>query len=151
MNIVKIAARSSCLVLGSLAVACGGVAATVPAAAQPTGAAPLVAEGALPATMSAGVFVGSSCGESWRPEVQQWQAAILHAIGRDNQYGLFQYFVGDGTVYVGLPYKALGLTGAEMEAASRVEPAFTNAAEERDHLWLAHAWASRSGALARAE
>jgi len=151
MNLVKISSGLVCLVLGSLMVACGGGAASVPPPSTPAAQPPA----AQPEAMSQdGMFIGSSCGESWRPEVQQWQSAMLSAIGRDGQYELFDYVFVDGTVYVGLRYASLGLTDAQLEAAHRVESQFAQgpvAAVERDEVLMAHAWATSSGALARAE
>jgi hypothetical protein len=101
-----------------------------------------------------GVDVGASCGESWRPEVHQWQAATLTAIGRDAQFELFDYVFMDGRVYIGLRTQSLGLTDAELDAARRVEAQFSRGpveARERDGVLLGRAWAAPGGALARAE
>ncbi len=159
MEIVKSCVACACLVVGSLMMGCGGAAATgaSPATAiTPSQVQPSALEAGNPPIAShEDLLAGSSCGESTRPDVQHWQEALLHAIGRDGQYGLFEYVMIDGGVYVGLRYGPLGLSGAEMAAATSVQQQFAGApvaTTSRAERWLGRAWSPASGApIARAE
>jgi hypothetical protein len=151
MKLVAISSGFVCLVLGAMTFACGGGAASVPPASMPAGQPPAPQ---VQATSQDGVVIGSSCGESWRPEVHEWQSAMLAAVDRHDQYGLFDYVFIEGAAYVGLRYASLGLTDAELEAARKVEAQFAHSpieARERGHLLLVRAWAPPGGAVARAE
>jgi hypothetical protein len=101
MKLVAICPGFVCLVLGAMTAACGGGAASVPPASTPAAQAQ-EAQPQAQARAQDGADVGASCGESWRPEVHQWQSATLVAIGRDAQYELFDYVFMDGCVYIGL-------------------------------------------------
>jgi hypothetical protein len=151
MKLVAISSGLVGLVLGAMTLGCGGGAASVAPASMPAGQPPAPQ---LQATSQDRMVIGSSCGESWRPEVQQWQSAVLTAIGRHDQYGLFDYVFIDREAYVGLRYGSLGLTDAELEAARRVEAQFAHSpveARERGDLFLVRAWATPGAAVARAE
>ena len=160
MEIVKSCVGCVCVVVGSLMMGCGGAAATgaSPATAvAPSQVQPSAPEASDPSPSASheDLFAGSSCGESARPDVQHWQEALLHAIGRDGQYGLFEYVMIDGGVYVGLRYGPLGLSDAEMAAAASVQQQFAGApvaTTSRAERWLGRAWSPASGApIARAE
>lgn len=146
MKLDVISSGLVCLVLGAMT-ACGG-AASLPPAASPA------AEAQAPTAAADGPQVGASCGESSRPDVQQWQSAVLTAIGRDTQYELFDYVFENDKVYVGLRTASLGLTDAQLEAVRQVDAQYAHGpVEAREHgdLLLARAWAPSSGGLARAE
>jgi hypothetical protein len=154
MKLVAIASGLVFLLLGATTSACGSGAASVPPASMPPAAAqPPAAELQLPAKSQDGVEIGASCGESWRPELHEWQSTMLAAIGRDSEYELFDYVFMDGSVYLGLRTASLGLTDAQLEAAHKVDEQFAQGpvlARERGDLLLARAWA-QSAAVAGAK
>lgn len=152
MKLVAISSGLACLVFGAMSVAaCGGGAASVPPASMPA-AEP---EPQPQAKSQDGLEIGSSCGESWRPEVQRWQSAVLKAIGRDGQYELFEYVFVKGIVYVGLRTSSLELADAELEAARQVNAQFSQdhiTTREEGNLLMVGAFAMPSSeGLARGE
>jgi hypothetical protein len=91
------------------------------------------------------------------PQALKWQSDLLHAIGRDGQYALFDYVFDDGgpseKVYVGVSYEPLGLTAAQMDAANAVQAQYATtplAATARDGIWMANAWLDSAGGVATA-
>jgi hypothetical protein len=92
------------------------------------------------------------------PQAQKWQSDLLHAIGRDGQYALFDYVFDDSgpaeKVYVGVSYEPLGLSPAELEAANAVQARYAVTpigSTSRDGIWLANAWLNSPQGLATAK
>jgi hypothetical protein len=91
------------------------------------------------------------------PQALQWQSDLLHAIGRDGQYALFDYVFDGGApsekVYVGVSYEPLGLNAAQMDSATAVQARYAAtplAATSRDGIWMANAWLDAAGGVATA-
>jgi hypothetical protein len=113
----------------------GTTATSAPAANAPAA----VAE--APASASAEVFMGPTKGASDDPMVHAWQSELLGAIGRPDQFALFQYvLVGKDQLYIALDSSALGLSATEASAAMAVQDKFAPApvmAATRANLWVA--------------
>jgi hypothetical protein len=92
------------------------------------------------------------------PQGLRWQSELLHAIGRDGQYELFDYVFTTGAegekVYVGISYAPLDLSPAELDAAKAVQTRYATTgvgASERDGIWIANAWSEPGRAVADAK
>ena len=111
----------------------GTVATSAPAASAPAPAAE--------STASNDVFMGPTKGASDDPAVHAWQQELLGAIGRPDQYSLFQYvLVGKDQLFIALDSSALGLSPAEATAATAVQDKFAPApvmAATRSKMWVA--------------
>jgi hypothetical protein len=144
MTKLNIATGLVCLLLG----ACGGT--------KGVAAPPAAPEAATVSSAQRSVArIGFTRGSMQDPEGLAWQSDLLHAIGRDGQYSLFDYvFVGaeaDGNVYVGVNVDSLGLTSAQLDAANQVQGRYRQtkmAATTVDGILVANAWPQASGAVA---
>jgi hypothetical protein len=146
MNKVNIAVGLFCVLVAACA--------ETQSSAVPPSSAPVNVAAAPAETVPAGsVRVGFTRGTMQDPQAQQWQADLLHAIGRDGQYSLFNYvFVqreGQEDIYVGLQADPLELTPAQVEAANTVQRSYhatSMGAATRDGIWIANAWPEPSKA-----
>jgi hypothetical protein len=160
MNKVNIAVGLFCVLVAACAETQSSA---VPPSSAPANAAAAPADKAsvetsVEASVETGtVKVGFTRGTMQDAQAQQWQADLLHAIGRDGQYSLFNYvFVqreGQEDIYVGLQAAPLELTPAQLDAANAVQKTYhatSMAAATRDGIWIANAWPESSKAVASA-
>ena len=97
------------------------------------------------------LWIGPSRGESSDANVLSWQTDLLQAIGRDGQFGLFNYAItADGSIFVAIDYAPLGLTPEQIAAASAVQSkhAKTAAARSQGNMWMAAQAGEGSGRVA---
>jgi hypothetical protein len=92
------------------------------------------------------------------PQALKWQSDLLHAIGRDGQYQLFDYVFDDTgpaeKVYVGVSYEALGLNAAQLDAGNAVQAQYATTpvgATAREGMWMGNAWLNAPGGVATAQ
>lgn len=69
------------------------------------------------------VFRGPTRGKASDPAIASWQDELLSAIGRKDQYSLFEYvmFPNDQEVYVALNMTGLDLTADQIASAKEVQ------------------------------
>jgi hypothetical protein len=91
------------------------------------------------ADLSNELFVGPTSGKSADPAVAAWQKAVLEAVGRSDEYYLFDYVVARGVVYVALDYKRHGLSNEEISAGTETLNQYADTVRPivaRDGRWL---------------
>jgi hypothetical protein len=89
--------------------------------------------------LSNDLFVGPTSGKCSDPVVAAWQRGVLEAIGRSDEYYLFEYVVARGIVYVALDYKRHGLSDEQIGAATETLHQFADTTRPivaREGRWL---------------
>ena len=155
MQRVNVVLGAVCVFLGSLVVGCGASGqAQAPASTWTAAAAPAPKAETGDRDL---LWIGPSRGEMDQPELHRWQTALLQAVGRDGQYGLFEYVIiesgGTQNVYVGLRYEPLELTPQQIERATAVQASYAGGpvgATARNTIWMAHAWVEAAPDVAAA-
>jgi hypothetical protein len=154
--------RNGCtLAIGSLLVFCGPLLGCAAAGGEPAPVSPNQAQAApvpasSPVTSAPKLHTAFTRGPMEDPQARQWQSDLLHAIGRDEQYALFDYVFDESgraeKVYVGVSYEPLGLSPAELDAANAVQARYAATpmgSTSRDGIWLANAWLNGPEGLAK--